>query len=98
MFSGAFAGSASAILFDGRAQGLSMLTVAVTYAALAAALFARQRDLSALAAAVALGIGGVAAADLLNGDALTVASAAEASVLARLAPRVREPRFQLASA
>jgi uncharacterized membrane protein len=97
VFSGAFAGNACAILFDGRAQGLSMLTVAVAYAALAAALFAKQRDLSALATAVALGIGGVAAADLLNGDALTVAWAAEASVLAWLARRVRELRFQLAS-
>jgi uncharacterized membrane protein len=97
VFSGAFAGNACAILFDGRAQGLALLGVALAYAALAAVLFAKQRDLSALATAVALGIGGVAAADLLNGDALTVAWAAEASVLAWLARRVRELRFQLAS-
>ncbi len=97
VFSGAFAGASCQLLYDGRAAGTATLVAALAYAVLAVAGFAAQRDVWALAAAIALAVGAVAAAQLLDGNVLAVAWAAEAAVLAWLARRVREIKLQLAS-
>ena len=91
-------GAASARhLFDGADEGLALLVVAGTYGAAAAAFLARrtQRDLSSALWAIGLAVGVVAHADLVGGSVLAIGWAAEAVVLAWLAQRVREPRFQL---
>jgi uncharacterized membrane protein len=97
VFSAAFAVNACAILFGGRTEGTAMLVVAAVYAALALTTFNARRDLAAVAGAITAAVAGVAAADLLNGDTLTVAWAAEAAVLAWLGRRLREMKLQLAS-
>lgn len=97
VFSGAFAGLACELLWNGRDAGTALLVPALAYAALAVATFRPRRDLSALATAIALALGAVAAAQLLDGDALTVAWAAEAAVLAWLSRRVNEIKLQLLS-
>jgi uncharacterized membrane protein len=99
LLSGVFAGLTSAAQFDGRREGWALLAVAALYGALAAFLFParRHRDLSALLAAVALAIAAFAFADLLTGPSLAIAWAADAAVLAWLARRIGEPRYQLAS-
>jgi uncharacterized membrane protein len=93
------AGVASAHLFAGRDEGWILLAVAAVHAALAAALFprSRERDVSAFLGVVALAIGAVAVAQLLEGPALAIAWAAEAAVLAWLARRVDEVRYQVVS-
>jgi uncharacterized membrane protein len=93
----AVAGPCAGLLYEGRAEGIALLVVAVAYAAAGAVLYLRDRDVSSLLVAVALAVGAVAAADLVSGATLTVAWAAEAAVLAWLARRIDEPRFQLAS-
>lgn len=97
LFSAAFAGSAAAHFFDHPAEGFALLVVAATYGAAASVFLARRRrrDLSSLLWAVALAVAAVSAADLFSGNALAVAWAAEAALLAWLAMRIREPRFQL---
>lgn len=99
LLSGVFAGLTSAAQFDGRREGWALLAVAGLYGALAVFLFPakRHRDLSALLAAVGLAIAAFALADLLSGPSLAIAWAADAAVLAWLARRIGEPRYQLAS-
>jgi uncharacterized membrane protein len=91
------AGISCVALFDGTDEGWVLLAVAVVEALAAAALFtrARQRDLSTFLGVVALGLGAVAAAIILSGPALTVAWAAEAAVLAWLARRANELKYQV---
>ncbi len=60
-------------------------------------LFRRERDLASVLWAVALTIGAVGAASLASGPTLTIVWAAEAAILAWLARRISEPRFQLAA-
>jgi uncharacterized membrane protein len=93
------AGLSSVHLFAGDDRGWALLVVAGVEALAAVALFprARDRDLSAFLGAVALALGAVAVAVLLSGPALTIAWAAEAAVLAWLARRVDEMRYQVAS-
>jgi uncharacterized membrane protein len=81
-------------------RGLAFLVVSIVYAAAAAYFFIRPatRDLSAFLSFVAFTLGAVALAELLSGQALTYAWAAEAAGLAWLARRVREIQFQLWSA
>jgi uncharacterized membrane protein len=99
VLSGVLAGAASVAQFDGRNEGWAMLAAAAVYGLVAAALFPtrRHRDLSALAAAVALALAAVAFADLLSGPTLAIAWAAEAAVLAWLARLVGDVRYQLAA-
>jgi uncharacterized membrane protein len=94
---GLTAGVASAHLFEGTDEGWILLAVAAVHAALAAGLFPRSshRDLSAFLGVVALAIGAVAVAQLLEGPALAMAWAAEAAVLAWLARRADELRYQV---
>lgn len=97
LLAAALAGGSAAHLFDGLDEGFALLAIAATYGAAGAAVLARrsERDLGSLLWAVGLAVGAVAVADLLSGNVLAVAWAAEAAVLAWLASRVREPRFQL---
>jgi uncharacterized membrane protein len=99
VLSGVLSGAASAVQFNGRAEGWAMLVAAAVYGLVAAALVPtqRHRDLSALNAAVALALAAVAVADLLSGPSLAIAWAAEAAVLAWLARVVGDVRYQLAS-
>ena len=99
LLSGVFAGLSAAAQFDGRREGWALLGIAGVYGALAGFLLParRHRDLSALLAAVGLAIAAFAFADLLSGPSLAIAWAADAAVLAWLARRIREPRYQLAS-
>ena len=93
----AFAAFAARMLFDGDDLGVALAVVGAAFAVLAAALFARGRltDLSSLAGAVALSFGAVAAAELLSGQSLAIAFAAQAALLAWLARAIDEPRYQL---
>ena len=86
--------SVAALLDD---RGVWLLVLALPFAALAAVLFGRTRDLSALLAAAAMVVSALGFADLLGGLGLTVAWALQASALAWLAGRVGEPRFAAAS-
>jgi uncharacterized membrane protein len=97
VWSGAFAGYCAGFVFDGRSEGLALLAIAIAYGVGAAALARPDRDLASLLGAIALAVGAVAAADLVSNATLTMVWAAEAAVLAWLARRVREPRFQLAA-
>ena len=76
--------SIAALLDD---RGVWLLVLALPYAALAATLFGRARDLSALLAAAAMVVSALGFADLLGGLGLTVAWALQASALAWLAGR-----------
>jgi uncharacterized membrane protein len=97
LLSAAFATGSAVHLFEHLAEGVTLLVVAATYGAASAAFLVRgtRRDLSSLLWAVALAVAAVSAADLLSGSVLAVAWAAESAILAWLAVRVREPRFQL---
>ncbi len=94
------AGSAVRLFGDIRGEGVALVVIAGVYAAIG--MFFRKRqttsDLGALAVAIALTIGAVSVADLLSGQALAFAWAAEAAALAWLAHRVRDIRYQLWSA
>jgi uncharacterized membrane protein len=94
-----FAGAAGVAQFTGRGQGVALVTVAAVYGAAASLLFrrARDRDLSALLAVAGLALAAFGLAALLSGPALAIAWAAEAAVLAWLARRAGELRYQLAA-
>ena len=93
----AFSGYAAAVLYEDRALGVALMASALVNGALAAVLFGRARDLASLLWATALALAAVGTAQLLSEATLTVAWAAEATVLAWLAVRLREPRFRLAA-
>jgi uncharacterized membrane protein len=99
MMSGVLAAAVATLQFEGRVEGWTMLLAAGVYVALAAALFPARphRDLSALSGAIGLALTAVALADLLSGPTLSVAWAAEAAVLAWLATRIAEKRYELAA-
>jgi len=99
LLSAVVAGGSAAAQFTGRGEGWALLAVAAVYGAVAALLFPKRinRDLSALLAAVGLAVVAVALADLVSGPTLAIAWAAEAAVLAWLARRIDELRYQLAS-
>ncbi len=80
--------------------GPALLIVAVVYGALAAVVFARerQRDHATLLWSVSLALAAVAAPQLLDGTLLVAAWAAPAAALALLTSVLREPRFLAASA
>jgi uncharacterized membrane protein len=96
------AGYSAAWLFAGTAHGVdregaALLVVAAVHGLAGALLFRRERELSALLLAIGLTIAAVAAGELLSGVRLTIAWAGEAAILAWLAERTRERRFQLAA-
>jgi len=97
VFAAVLAGLSSGRLFDGVDEGIALLVIALVYGVLAGAFFSRRswRDLSSLLWAIGLAVGAVALGDLLSGNALAIGWAAEAAVLAWLAVRTREVRFQL---
>jgi uncharacterized membrane protein len=98
-----FAGTAFAVLSALRlygsteSRGTAVLVVALALGTIAAAYFPRRsgRDLSALLAALGLVVGGIAFAELMSGSPLAYAWAGEAAVLAWLARRVKDLRYQL---
>src|SRR5262249_46055341 len=79
--------------------GVLLLLTAVAYGCLAAAFLTRERgrQLSTLLGAVAFTLGAIGTAQFLGGATLAVVWALEALVLAWLALRVDEPRFQVAA-
>jgi uncharacterized membrane protein len=97
LLGGVVAGLSGVRLFEGQDEGWALFAVAAVEALGAAVLFVRphRRELSAFVALVALAVGAVSVALLLSGPALTVAWAAEAAVLAWLARRAGELRYQL---
>lgn len=96
--SAAFAGWSAGILYGGSTQGYALLVVGAAYVGASLALWRRDRDSAAMLWAIALTLGAVGAASLVSGVTLTIVWAAESALLARLARRIDEPRFQLASA
>jgi uncharacterized membrane protein len=98
-----FAGAALAVLSAVRlygsseSRGLALIAVACAFGVAAAVCFRRERerDLSALLGAIGLMVGGIAFGELLSGGPLAYAWAGEAAVLAWLARRVKEIRYQL---
>jgi uncharacterized membrane protein len=85
---------------DQHDKGIALALIAVAYLALSAVVFRRAtaRDVSAFLAAIGLTVGAVAVAVLFDGNAVTYAWAAEGALLAWLARRVRELRYQVWSA
>jgi uncharacterized membrane protein len=97
MLSAAFGAWCAGLLYNGTAQGVLLLVVAGTYAVASIGIFRRDRDTASLLWAVALTISAIGAASLASGATLTIVWAAEAAILAWLARRIAEPRFQAAS-
>jgi hypothetical protein len=78
-------------------EGAALLGLAAFYSLIAGLSLRRDRDLSAVLWAPALGVAAYASTELLSGTTLVLAWAAGAAVLAVLAELVVERRFQLAS-
>src|SRR5207237_747244 len=104
LVSAGFAVLSAAGLLDGSwgrldREGVVLGISALAYGALSAAFFVRPgaRQLSVLLGATGLAVGAIAVADLLSGASLTYAWAAEGALLAWLAWRLGELRFQLVS-
>ncbi|MFL5961824.1 MAG: DUF2339 domain-containing protein [Gaiellaceae bacterium] len=97
MFSAAFGGWSAGVLFGGDTHGYVLLAVALAYGAAGTALYRRDRDTASLLWAIGLTLAAIGAASLASGATLTIVWAAEAAILAWLAQRIREPRFQLAA-
>ena len=95
--SAAFAAASAMLLYNFEQQGYAVLVVASVYVVLAGGLFKSHRDIATLLWILGLGVGAVGVAETLSNAGLTVAWAAEAAVLAWLATRLRDTRFQLAS-
>src|SRR5262245_49826699 len=81
------------------ARGADLLAYGAAYGALGAFFLVRRsgRDLGSLLAALALALAAVGVADVFSGGSLTYVWAAETAVLAWLARRMHELRFQLAA-
>ena len=95
LLAAALAGGSAVALFGGAGEGFALLAIGGVYGAAGGAFLNRERDLSSLLWAVGLAVGAVGLADLVSGDVLAIGWAAEAAVLAWLAVRTREVRFQL---
>jgi uncharacterized membrane protein len=78
-------------------EGLVLAIAGLGYGALAVVFFlrARTRELGVVLAATGLAVGAIAVADLLSGSSLTYAWAVEGALLAWLAWRIAELRFQV---
>jgi len=79
-------------------EGAVLLGLGAVYGALAVYFFRSQRDFSTLLWATGLVLAAVAFAELVDGTRLTLLWSAVAALLAFLSVRLRERRFQLASA
>jgi uncharacterized membrane protein len=94
-----FAGVSAALLYgqrnDGLAQGIALLVAASVYGVVATVSFRRARELATLLWALGLTAAAAGLAEALSGSSLTYAWAAEAALLAWLATKVRDQRFQL---
>ena len=92
--------AAARLLPTSEQRGIAFLAISIAYLLVGAYFSVRPalRDLSAFLMFVAFTLGAVALAELLNGQPLVYAWAAEAAGLAWLARRVREIRFQAWSA
>ena len=92
---------ASAGLFElvdsTRTESLALLGLAALYGAIAALVFARDRNLSLFLWAPALVVSGYASWQLLDGTWLVLAWSATATALIALANRTGEKRFEVAS-
>ena len=97
LFSAAFGGWAAGVLFHGNTQGYVLLGIALVYGAAGTALYRGDRDTSSLLGAIGLTLAAIGAASLVSGATLTIVWSAEAAILAWLARRIKEPRFQLAA-
>jgi uncharacterized membrane protein len=97
MLSAAFGGYSAGVLFGGNTQGYVLLAVALAYGAAGTALYRRDRDTASLLWAIGLTLAAIGAASLASGATLTIVWSAEAAILAWLAQRIKEPRFQLAA-
>jgi uncharacterized membrane protein len=95
----AFAGLSAASLLEADTLGYALIVVGGVELGLGVACSIRRRlpELGALLGVAGLTVGAVACGVLLAGATLALAWAAEAAVLAWLAPRVREPRLLLMS-
>jgi hypothetical protein len=89
-------GAATRLFASTEQRGFAFLAISVVYALAGTYFFRRpvRHDLNAFLTFVAFTLGAVALAELLNGQPLAYAWAAEAAGLAWLARRVREIRFQ----
>jgi uncharacterized membrane protein len=85
-------------LLSGDWEGYGLLGVAALHAAIAAAVWRRDRDLATLLWAPALAVAAYAATILLSGSELVLAWAGAAAALALLADRLRDAPLQLGSA
>jgi uncharacterized membrane protein len=99
MAAAVLAGATGGVLFEGDDRGWIAVGAGVAFGVVAAALFprVRDRDLSALLAVAGLALVAVGLGVVLSGPGLALAWAAEAAVLAWLAHRIDEPRYQLAA-
>jgi uncharacterized membrane protein len=80
-----------------RTESLALLGLAALYGAIAALVFARDRNLSLFLWAPALVVSGYASWQLLDGTWLVLAWSATATALIALANRTGEQRFEVAS-
>jgi uncharacterized membrane protein len=83
------------VSLHGARQGFALLALGILYGAIAARLFQRPRyrDLTTLYWAIALVLGGIADARLLDGTYAVLGWAAAGAVLAWLSSRIGERRF-----
>ena len=95
--SAVFAGASAMLLYNWAQQGHAVLVVSSVYLLAAVVLFRRVREVATLVWALGLGLAAVGLAETFSNSGLTVAWAAEAALLAWLAARLRDTRFQLAS-
>ena len=94
----AFAVAGLVVLVDDvQTESLALLGLAALYGAIAALVFARDRDLSLFLWAPALGVAGYASWQLLDGTWLVLAWSAASVALIALAHYSGEKRFEVAS-
>jgi len=95
LFSAVVGGWSAAFLYHGDTRGYVLLALASAYGAAGTVLYRRDRDTSSLHLSLGLTLAAVGSAALFSDATLTIVWSAEAAVLAWLALRIREPRFQL---
>ena len=89
--------SSQALLAAGTDRGVGLAVAALTLGVAWLVLRRAQPDLALVLGAAALALGAVAVGNLVSGDGLTLAWAAESAMLSLLAYRFRDARLQLAA-
>ena len=89
--------SSQALLASGTDRGVGLAIAALAFALAWLVLRAAQPDLALVLGAGALALGAVAVGNLVSGDGLTLAWAAESAALSLLAYRFGDARLQLAA-